>query len=215
MNMNAWVKVGMSGLLFAAGQVCADPVNITKDLASIEVKHGSATVKVERNQDNAAVIDGEFAKTSRPCPPFCAQPMVVAPSVATVGEVEVIDFMNTKLKDGSGLLVDARTPDWYAKGTIPGSTNIPYTDVSQSMGADEITLGDAMEKLGVKKAGKGWDFSSAKEAVVWCNGPWCGQSPTAIKGLIALGYPAEKLKYYRGGMQVWKIFGLTVSAPAE
>jgi hypothetical protein len=30
-----------------------------------------------------------------------------------------------------------------------------------------------------------------------------------IRKLIALGYPPELLKYYRGGMQAWRSVGLT------
>ncbi|MGD8570515.1 MAG: rhodanese-like domain-containing protein, partial [Gammaproteobacteria bacterium] len=39
------------------------------------------------------------------------------------------------------------------------------------------------------------------------------QSPTAIKNLLALGYPAEKIYYYRGGMQAWQSLGMTVYKP--
>jgi hypothetical protein len=39
---------------------------------------------------------------------------------------------------------------------------------------------------------------------------WCGQSPTNIRQLLSMGYPADKLKWYRGGMQDWQILGLTV-----
>lgn len=190
-------------------------VKITGDVASVKVKHGAKTVEVMRNQDTNAVIDPGFAKTSRKCPPFCAQPMHIAPGVEVVGEVEVIHFMATKIADGTGTLVDARTPDWHAKGTIPGSINIPYTDVNPSLGADEVAIADAMEQFGAVKKGDGWDFANAKSVLLWCNGPWCGQSPTAILGLLELGYPAEKILYYRGGMQSWKIFGLTVVPPAE
>ena len=58
-----------------------------------------------------------------------------------------------------------------------------------------------------------WDFSRAKTLVLWCNGMWCGQSPRAIRGLLRLGYPAKKLRYYRGGMQAWQSLGLTVVEP--
>jgi rhodanese-related sulfurtransferase len=60
-----------------------------------------------------------------------------------------------------------------------------------------------------------WNFENAKTLVLYCNGPWCGQSPTNVKQLLALGYPAHKLKWYRGGMQVWKILGLTTVPPAH
>ena len=58
-----------------------------------------------------------------------------------------------------------------------------------------------------------WNFGKAKELLLWCNGPWCDQSPRAIRNLLALGYPAEKLRYYRGGMQDWMVLGLTVTVP--
>jgi rhodanese-related sulfurtransferase len=51
--------------------------------------------------------------------------------------------------------------------------------------------------------------------LLWCNGPWCGQSPRAIRALISLGYPAEKLYYYRGGMQMWQSLGLTTVLPSD
>ena len=60
-----------------------------------------------------------------------------------------------------------------------------------------------------------WDFSGAKKLAFWCNGPACGQSPRAIKGMLSAGYPAEKLLYYRGGMQMWQLWGLTTVIPGE
>ena len=65
-------------------------VQITGTIDKIEVKHGKKMVTVERNQDQKHLISPAFAKTSRKCPPFCAQPMHVAPGVETFGEVEVI-----------------------------------------------------------------------------------------------------------------------------
>lgn len=209
------IHMAMVSVLIFAQSVEALEVNITPELGEIQVKHGKEMVKVSRNQDTNAVIDPDFAKTSRKCPPFCAQPMEVAAGVKTIGEVELIQFMAKKLNDGSGVLVDARTPDWYAKGTIPGSINVPYTDLNKSLGAEEIAISDAMGRFGAVKKDGGYDFSKAKELVLWCNGPWCEQSPKAIHGLIELGYPAAKLIYYRGGMQEWRIFGLTVLPPAK
>jgi len=190
-------------------------VKISSKIESVQVKHGKKMIKVMRIQNQKNKLTGGFAKTSRKCPPFCSQPQQVAPGVETFGELEVINFMKTKLNKGKGILVDARTPDWHAKGTIPGSVNIPYKDVSKKVGATDLTIEEAFETFGVEETDDGWNFSKAKELVFWCNGPWCGQSPTAIKGLLALGYPAKKVKYYRGGMQLWKIFGLTVAPPMQ
>jgi len=200
-------------ILLQALPVHSLEVNITRDLAQFQVRHGEQMVTVMRKQDRGAMIAPDFMLTSRPCPPFCAQPMQVAPGVRTIGEVELTDFMRNELAQGRGILVDARTPDWHQRGTIPGSVNIPYTRLNPGQGADDITLAEALAHFNVTERDGGWDFSRARSAVLWCNGPWCGQSPTAIRGLLGIGYPAEKLLYYRGGLQVWRVFGLTVVSP--
>jgi rhodanese-related sulfurtransferase len=201
-------------LAFFAGGAAALEVNITPDLDRLEVRHGDKMVTVVRNQDTQAMIDPAYARTSRPCPPFCAQPMKVAEGVETIGEIELLAFMKTRLSDGTGVLIDARTPRWYQAGTIPGSVNIPYTQLNPAQGADDITLEDALLPLGVTlRDDENWDFSQARRLVLWCNGPWCGQSPVAIRGLLSIGYPADRLLYYRGGMQLWQIFGLPLVKP--
>jgi hypothetical protein len=45
--------------------------------------------------------------------------------------------------------------------------------------------------------------------VMFCNGAWCGQSPTNIRSLTRMGYPPSKIKWYLGGMQAWETLGLT------
>lgn len=72
---------------------------------------------------------------------------------------------------------------------------------------------DSVGLMGGDQITEHWDFSNAKELLLWCDGPWCGQSPRAIRGLMAAGYPAGKLYYYRGGMQMWQSFGLTTVLP--
>ncbi len=221
------------GLLLCASSVQALEVNIREGLPYVRTMHDGKTVEIRRIQDQDHILTGGFAKTSRKCPPFCIQPLHVAPGVATVGELEVLAFIEKKLNKGKGVLVDARTPSWYKQGTIPGSTNIPFTSFGDDQ--DEAARAAALAKLGVtaktsssflddalsslkgvlgNNADNGkWDFSKAKEVVLWCNGMWCGQSPHAIHALLELGYPAEKIHYYRGGMQAWRILGLTVIVP--
>lgn len=179
-----------------ASQVAAEDlaVKIDGDTASVTVETADGPVKIMRNQDTEATIDPKYAKTSRECPPFCIQPMQVAPGVTTVGELEVLDFARK-----GGKLIDGRTLDWHLDGTIPGAINMPYTEMASRL--DEIgCTGSAGE----------WDCSNAEEVLLFCNGPWCGQSPMAIKAMLREGYPAEKIYYYRGGMQGWNSLGLTV-----
>lgn len=199
-------------VFFPLSLACAEEVNLTEDLPYVDIRYGGETVRIERNQDTSHTLDNSFAKTSRPCPPFCIHPMQAATGVTTVGELELLDFLLTEVRQGRGLLVDARIPDWYLKGTIPGAVNIPFTVITAA--ADDVDLGKVLRALGsVQNANGGWDFRNAKHLLLFCNGPWCDQSPRAIKGLLRLGYPPEKLRYYRGGMQTWQLLGLTTVKP--
>ncbi len=209
-------------------------VKLTPTLDYVEVIHQGKLIKVERIQDQDHKLTGSYAKTSRKCPPFCIQPMSAADGVKTVGQIEVFDFMQHELLDGNGLLIDARTPAWWKRGTIPGSINIPFNVFS--LDPDDVQLIEAMKQLGVTRRGDvsgisraieqiglmggdqkndTWDFSNAKKLILWCNGMWCGQSPHAIRALVKLGYPKKRLFYYRGGMQAWQSLGLTVVIPEE
>ena len=212
MNYKLFASILLGSLIFAT-TVQGLEVNITPQIEEFEVKHLDKTITIRRNQDTEAMLEFDFARTSRPCPPFCAQPMEVADGIQTIGEIELIAFLQKQLAEQKGLLIDARTEDWHERGTIPGSINIPFTHLNPAQGADEITLEESLQRLGARRVNEEWDFSQAKQLVVWCNGPWCGQSPTAIRGLIGVGYPKQKLLYYRGGMQLWRIFGLPVVSP--
>jgi rhodanese-related sulfurtransferase len=205
--------LGLSASVFAADMA----VKITPEMDKVDVKHAGATVSIMRNQDENNVVNPAFSKTSRKCPPFCIQPGTIAPGVETIGEVEMIHYVK-KMSDGDAslMVVDSRTPDWVEKGTIPGAVNVPWTSLKEGQdGADAFTINDVLvNKFGAKEKGQGYDFSKAKTLVMFCNGMWCGQSPTNIKTLIKMGYPAEKIKWYRGGMQDWEMLGLTTVKPA-
>jgi rhodanese-related sulfurtransferase len=67
-----------------------------------------------------------------------------------------------------------------------------------------------LEEFGILDDGKALDFSQAKTLVLYCNGPWCGQTPSSIEALLDLGYPANRLKWYRGGMQAWQGLGFPI-----
>ena len=194
--------------------VSALDVNIAADLPSVDVMHNGQKVTIQRNQDQNNNIQPAFAKTSRKCPPFCIQPGELASGVETIGELEIIHYLKM-MSDGdkSIMVVDSRTPDWVEKGTIPGAVNIPWDQLNIGK-SDPITVQEILEKhFGVKNQDGFNMFDNAKTVVMFCNGPWCGQSPTNIKGLLKIGYPANKIKWYRGGMQDWEVLGLTTVKP--
>lgn len=199
----------IAGLLLPGVSWALD-VNISADVPSVQVKHDGKTLTIMRNQNPDNTINPAYAKTSRRCPPFCIQPIELAPGVRTIGELEMLRYLK-QASDGdkSILVIDSRTPETVARGTIPGTVNIP-TDSLDSAKTDPVAVRDTMERhFGVKYRNGSWDFSKARTLVLFCNGPWCGQSPANIKGLLGLGYPARKLVWYRGGMQDWEAMGLT------
>lgn len=212
MNKSKYLVVAfVASLVFSANVSAGKPVGITKDLMDVTVKHDGKDVKITRNQNNDNTVNPAFAKTSRPCPPFCIQPAELAPGVETIAEVEMLDYISRmNAGDNSILIVDSRTPDWVKKGTIPGAKNIPWTKLNPAKGADPISILEILEsEFGVKENEGLLDFTNAKTLVMFCNGMWCGQSPNNIKNLLKFGYPAHKIKWYRGGIQDWEILGLT------
>lgn len=217
-TMPAYMKASGEAKHTAAA---SDENNIATDLASVEVMHNGEKVVVMRGHDNSATLPEEFLKTDRGCPPFCIQPMTAAEGVETVGELEVLAYLKQSAEgDASILVVDSRTPEWAMRGTIPGSVNVPWTQLRQEsmsgmFGDSEESQLDAVleERFGAKEGKKGWAFGGAKTLVLFCNGIWCGQSSSNITTLVGMGYPADKLKWYRGGMQDWVSAGLTTVKP--
>ncbi|MDQ7047935.1 MAG: rhodanese-like domain-containing protein [Sulfurovum sp.] len=186
----------------------ANVAEITKGMPYVEVKADGKTYKIERVQKEDNYLTNTFSLTSRPSPPFFIEPFTVSDGIETYGELEVLDFISKK----KGLFIDARLANWYAKSAIPSAVNIPFKIfLSETTERKKVLkdLGGAYTKKGE------WNFANAKTILLYCNGAWCGQSPTAINALIELGYPKSKMKYYRGGMQSWQLLGLTIIVPKE
>ena len=184
-------------LVLAAQSATADDVAVKIDgkMSSVVVKGVEGDVTITRDQNQDATINPKYAKTSRACPPFCIQPMQVALGVITVGELELLEFAKA-----GGKIIDGRTIDWHLEGTIPSAINMPYTEMA-----------GRLDEVGCVKGGDAkWDCKNAQKVLLFCNGPWCGQSPIAIRAMLREGYPPEKILYYRGGMQGWNSLGLSV-----
>ena len=185
------------------------PVGIVKDVMEI--------AGIYRNQNGKNTIHPAFAKTSRPCPPFCIQPQhPFAPApVDTVTELDIIYALRDIANGANAMVIDARTPIWTTAkkgGTIKGAVNISFKKLnSKAVAKDPDAVTDILTKrFGAVDNGSGvLDFGKAKTLYLFCNGLWCGQSPAAIKSLLTLGYPASKLKYYREGMNAWHSLGLS------
>ncbi len=123
------------------------------------------------------------------------QPLVPQPGVTPVTEIDVLNALN----DPSTMVIDMRDEDEPLGPTIPNSYHIPYNE-----------LEDRLDELGCLPRGKGqWDCSDASKIVAFCNGPLCFQSPAGIARIVHMGFPVNKISYYRGGMMDWEALGLT------
>ncbi len=193
--IKAWIASVCVGLMGASG-TAADPVGLTPDMLSVTVETSAGPVEIMREQANDNRLDGDWTLTSRPCPNFCIQPMIPAEGVTPVGELEVL----AALQDENTLVIDGRIRPDFEAGTIPGALSMPYNEAADRLG-----------ELGCEIDFDGWICEGdLPQVILFCNGPWCGQSPTAARRMIAAAFPAENISYYRGGMQNWRGLGLTV-----
>lgn len=182
-------------------------IPLSKGVKSIEMNLNGEKFTLMRNQKVGNIISELYNTTHRGAP----QPMHISEGIETVGELEFIEYMKKAQDDKSIAIIDSRSPGWFARLRIPGAVNIPYTNFKDRDSAIEMME----DEMGViEKEDGNLDFSKAKTIVLYCNGYWCGQTPSMIKrskySLLNMGYPVEKIKYYRGGMQAWTSLGFTV-----
>ncbi len=201
---------GLLSLSLLTTALNALEVNIKENLPFVDVKINGKTIKIQRIQDTNHKLTNSYTKTSRPTPPFGIQPFQPIKGIETVSELDVIDFIKDKLPVNKGILIDARMRKWNRAGSIPGSTNIPFSVLTPST---KISYGKIIALLGGKKEKDVWNFKDAQSLLIFDNGPWCQQGLRAMQNLVKIGYPKSKILYYRGGMQYWQILGLTTTVP--
>lgn len=137
-------------------------------------------------------------------------PMKIHNEIETFGEVEVLTYIKKMQDNKNMLLIDTRDEEWYRYRTIPGAINIHYVYIMMPETFVE-EYKSSLVKLGVQGDKKSFDFSQSKTILLFCNGAWCSQSPKMVKALLTLGYPPEKIKWYRGGMDDWLGLSMTTT----
>ena len=175
-------------------------VCITGDMTRCEVAGPSGPLEIRRITDPEHRLSSEWSRTSRPAPPAVLQPLVPVSGVVPLGELELIEA----LQSDEIVVVDARKKEQFAKYTIPGAIALPFTEIDA-----------ALETLGCRREGETWNCSEARALATFCNGTWCGQSPTAIRKIAAAGFPLDCIQYYRDGLQGWLLQGLSVWTPGS
>ncbi|MGH8672205.1 MAG: ArsR/SmtB family transcription factor [Burkholderiales bacterium] len=95
------------------------------------------------------------------------------------------DELSRRMREGSVTVIDARPPDEYAIGHLPGAINLPFWEIDPPL-----------ENL-----------PKDREIVAYCRGPYCILSYEATAKLRSLGYSVRRL---RDGFPDWKDRGLPV-----
>jgi len=206
---------------------------IDKNGKKIKIERNKNALCTKTNLNPETLWDGNYAgsKVANVCKKTFVthvgtlQPMNLGKDIKTVGELEVLVHIK-KAQDNPNdyVLVDARLDKWFEQMTIPTSVNLPFNAISyedniskDDFDGDEDEYEEYQEQytkmfkiLNIKKTERGLDFSKAKSVVLFCNGSWCSQSPRAIYKLLNMGYPKEKLLWYRGGLQDWLIYNFNI-----
>lgn len=198
---------------FAAIFATAMVFNVTsaqaQDLASqtlAEFVFNGVELDIRTGFRGASEYAARFAGLEPACDPVCITPYMAADNIKTVSEPDVFDFMKNMVGQNAGLLVDARMPDSRAMGSIPGSVSLP----AQTLSSDNEFRDEILKALGARAFEGVFNFADAQSLVIFDNGPTQNDAGTLIAHLLDAGYPPENIRYYRGGMQVWSVLGLTI-----
>lgn len=99
-------------------------------------------------------------------------------------------------EDDTALFIDARRPDRFAEGHIPGARNMRTPDVDLRYGTDP-----ALERY--------------KHLIVYGENPGTATVNAMAKRLIEVGYNGfvkKRVKVFQGGWEEWEITGLPVES---
>ncbi|MGC1496132.1 MAG: rhodanese-like domain-containing protein [Sulfitobacter sp.] len=163
-------------------------------------------IKIARDNPEVVRFATRFASSGDACGAPCIAPMQVADGVATFGENDVLEFLVNEVAGNRGLMVDARMPEVRARGYIPGTVSLPFATLEP----DNNFKDNILKALGAREFDGTFNFTDARELLVYDNGPSTDDAGKLVKNLLSAGYPVEKIHYYRGGMQVWSVLGFSI-----
>jgi rhodanese-related sulfurtransferase len=197
-----WARIGLGcglalgGVIAVQAAAVADGLPLAEGLLVLDAEVHGRTLRIDRDPAALAVAAGPLA------------PMAALPGVALLGEVEVLAFLATDAAAGRGMLVDTRLPEAHAAGTIPGALNLP----AATLAADNPLRTDILAALGgVADAAGEVRFADPPVLVLFGDGIGADAALAAGQALLQAGYPADRLRHYRGGFRDWRDLGLTVA----
>jgi len=143
---------------------------------------------------------------SEDCDGICIAPLTSVEGVTTVAEFEVISFLAESVAAGEGLLIDARPISARDAGAIAASISVP----AELLEANNPFRKDILVAMGAREFDGALNFADAMPLTIYDNGPLENDAARSVSLLVEAGYPKDKIKYYRGGIQVWTALGLSI-----
>ncbi len=165
-------------------------------------------VSIDRDTTQVSPLVGRFAQASAECGEACLGPVQLADGVEILGEREVLAFLQDHVANNTGLMVDARMPLDRAVGFVPGSVSLPHATLAPENGYRN----DILVALGAQPEADGLSFADVRQLLIYDNGPAADDAGILVRHLLAAGYPAGQISYYRGGMLTWAALGLSIEA---
>ena len=98
-------------------------------------------------------------------------------------------------EEGYALFVDARDPDFFKAGHIPGAVNLPVKDFARVF----PTLNERL--------------LAAPRIITYCDGASCDMSVELTEKLLFAGL--EQVEIFTGGIQQWKAAGQPVDSTRD
>lgn len=92
------------------------------------------------------------------------------------------------LVDGSAIVLDSRSHAQFVAGHIPGARNVDAPPPKIVAGVERLVNGDKTKAL-----------------VLYCNGPFCGNSRQLSEKLIGAGF--TNVRRYQLGIPIWRALG--------
>jgi rhodanese-related sulfurtransferase len=127
----------------------------------------------------------------------CARSNISDKKIQFVDLSRAVELYEQQQKeDDTALFIDARKPERFAEGHIPGARNMRTPDVDLRYGTDP-----ALERY--------------KNLIVYGENPGTATVNAMAKRLIEAGYNGfvkKRVKVFPGGWQEWEITGLPVEA---
>lgn len=112
-----------------------------------------------------------------------------------------IDGAQIDFNSGAALFVDAREPEEFECGTIPGAVSIPFDFLPE------------IDDLGPYFDSAVGGLPKDKRMVIFCSGDECDLSIHLARNMQAVGY--TDLAIFFGGSREWERFGLPMERRRE